>query len=204
LLLWHNISMVKQSPTPEASPEVAVQLEAQLSAEGLNPDYGDRLGFPHKVHSALSNARDLLGEDCSPEDLAACVIVELREQGVTLKSIGFSKWADVAAFVAHGEEPEITTVSRAKALEGIRSAEEDPTTSVDSMLTLTSFVISNLVDSLEEIERQILRDRFGLDRGEPRTLEEVAKIHGLSRDNVRLIEARAMSKLRHPGFSEEV
>ena len=40
--------------------------------------------------------------------------------------------------------------------------------------------------------------RFGLDRGEPRTLEEVGEHFNLTRERIRQIEARAMSKLRHP------
>jgi DNA-directed RNA polymerase sigma subunit (sigma70/sigma32) len=40
--------------------------------------------------------------------------------------------------------------------------------------------------------------RFGLDRGEPRTLEEVGDHFNLTRERIRQIEARAMSKLRHP------
>ena len=40
--------------------------------------------------------------------------------------------------------------------------------------------------------------RFGLDRGEPRTLEEVGEYFNLTRERIRQIEARAMSKLRHP------
>ncbi|MGH3184108.1 MAG: sigma factor-like helix-turn-helix DNA-binding protein, partial [Streptosporangiaceae bacterium] len=43
-----------------------------------------------------------------------------------------------------------------------------------------------------------LRLRFGLDRGEPRTLEEVGEHFNLTRERIRQIEARAMSKLRHP------
>ena len=45
---------------------------------------------------------------------------------------------------------------------------------------------------------QILALRFGLDRGEPRTLEEVGEYFNLTRERIRQIEARAMSKLRHP------
>ena len=51
---------------------------------------------------------------------------------------------------------------------------------------------------LDEREREILTLRFGLDRGEPRTLEEVGEHFHLTRERIRQIEARAMSKLRHP------
>ena len=58
--------------------------------------------------------------------------------------------------------------------------------------------ISRLLSPLDEREREILRLRFGLDRGEPRTLEEVGEHFNLTRERIRQIEARAMSKLRHP------
>ncbi len=58
--------------------------------------------------------------------------------------------------------------------------------------------IEKLLAPLDERERQILALRFGLDRGEPRTLEEVGEHFQLTRERIRQIEARAMSKLRHP------
>ncbi len=58
--------------------------------------------------------------------------------------------------------------------------------------------ISRLLAPLDDREREILRLRFGLDRGEPRTLEEVGEHFNLTRERIRQIEARAMSKLRHP------
>ncbi len=58
--------------------------------------------------------------------------------------------------------------------------------------------IGRLLSPLDEREREILRLRFGLDRGESRTLEEVGEHFNLTRERIRQIEARAMSKLRHP------
>ena len=58
--------------------------------------------------------------------------------------------------------------------------------------------ISRLLSPLDEREREILKLRYGLDRGEPRTLEEVGEHFELTRERIRQIEARAMSKLRHP------
>ena len=58
--------------------------------------------------------------------------------------------------------------------------------------------ISRLLAPLDTREREILKLRFGLDRGEPRTLEEVGEHFNLTRERIRQIEARAMSKLRHP------
>jgi RNA polymerase sigma factor (sigma-70 family) len=58
--------------------------------------------------------------------------------------------------------------------------------------------IARLLVPLDDREREILRLRYGLDRGEPRTLEEVGAYFNLTRERIRQIEARAMSKLRHP------
>ncbi len=58
--------------------------------------------------------------------------------------------------------------------------------------------IRRLLSPLDEREREILTLRYGLDRGEPRTLEEVGEHFNLTRERIRQIEARAMSKLRHP------
>jgi RNA polymerase sigma factor (sigma-70 family) len=58
-----------------------------------------------------------------------------------------------------------------------------------------------LLGPLDEREREILRLRFGLDRGEPRTLEQVAQRFHLTHERIRQIEAKAMSKLRHPSVN---
>ena len=65
-------------------------------------------------------------------------------------------------------------------------------------MTLLPGEIARLLEPLEDREREILRLRYGLDRGEPRTLEEVGEHFKLTRERIRHIEARAMSKLRHP------
>jgi len=64
--------------------------------------------------------------------------------------------------------------------------------------------VERLLSALDEREREIIRLRFGLDRGEPRTLEEVGEIFSLTRERIRQIEAKAMSKLRHPSAEQNV
>lgn len=64
--------------------------------------------------------------------------------------------------------------------------------------TLLPEEIERMLSPLDERERDILKLRFGLDRGETRTLEEVGETFHLTRERIRQIESRAMSKLRHP------
>jgi RNA polymerase sigma factor (sigma-70 family) len=58
--------------------------------------------------------------------------------------------------------------------------------------------IEKLLSTLDVREREILRLRFGLDRGDPRTLEQVGSELNLTRERIRQIERAALSKLRHP------
>ena len=56
--------------------------------------------------------------------------------------------------------------------------------------------VERVLDSLEGREQRVIRLRFGLDDGRPRTLEEVGNEFGLTRERIRQIEARALMKLR--------
>ncbi len=60
--------------------------------------------------------------------------------------------------------------------------------------------VDKLLSPLDERERQILLLRYGLDRGDPRTLEEVAQVLDLTRERIRQIERTALAKLRHPSL----
>ncbi len=64
--------------------------------------------------------------------------------------------------------------------------------------------ISDLLLTLTEREEQVLRLRFGLDNGSPKTLEEVGQIFGVTRERIRQIEAKALRKLRHPSRSRKL
>ena len=64
-------------------------------------------------------------------------------------------------------------------------------------------VLASLED-LDDREKDVVRMRFGLDGEQPRTLEEVGKHFGVTRERVRQIEARTMAKLRHPHRSQKL
>ena len=68
---------------------------------------------------------------------------------------------------------------------------------------LLSGEVNKMLLALDEREREILRLRFGLDRGEPRTLDQVGEHFSLTRERIRQIEAQAMSKLRHPSTDRD-
>jgi RNA polymerase sigma factor (sigma-70 family) len=70
-----------------------------------------------------------------------------------------------------------------------------------AMLALLPGEVTVLLRGLDEREQMIITLRYGLDRGEPRTLQEIGEQLQLSRERIRQIEAKAMSKLRHPATS---
>ena len=62
----------------------------------------------------------------------------------------------------------------------------------------------NVLDSLTPREEKVLRLRYGIDDGKPRTLEEVGKEFNVTRERIRQIEAKALRKLRHPTRSKRL
>ncbi len=62
--------------------------------------------------------------------------------------------------------------------------------------------IRSVLDTLAERESGVIALRFGLRDGRPRTLEEISAVYGVTRERIRQIESKTMSKLRHPSRSQ--
>jgi RNA polymerase primary sigma factor len=71
-------------------------------------------------------------------------------------------------------------------------------------VTLMREHIRRVLDTLGERERQIIEFRFGLNDGQPRTLEEVGREFGVSRERIRQIESATLDKLKHPLVSRKL
>jgi RNA polymerase primary sigma factor len=64
--------------------------------------------------------------------------------------------------------------------------------------------VEAVLTHLGEREREVVRMRYGLTDGEPRTLEEVGRAFGVTRERVRQIEAKSLAKLRHPHLAQQL
>ncbi|KGF14517.1 RNA polymerase sigma70 factor [Lancefieldella parvula DNF00906] len=78
------------------------------------------------------------------------------------------------------------------------SAVAPPDAASDSMLREQ---LEQVLDGLADRERKVIKFRFGLEDGHPRTLEEVGKEFGVTRERIRQIESKTLAKLRHPSRS---
>ena len=68
--------------------------------------------------------------------------------------------------------------------------------------TLLQEQLNDVLDTLSEREAGVVSMRFGLTDGQPKTLDEIGKVYGVTRERIRQIESKTMSKLRHPSRSQ--
>ncbi|MFM1787076.1 MAG: hypothetical protein RL228_1026 [Actinomycetota bacterium] len=78
----------------------------------------------------------------------------------------------------------------------------DPSEAVG--FTLMQEKINEILDTLADREAGVVRARYGLDDGQPKTLDEIGKIYGVTRERIRQIESKTMSKLRHPARANQM
>jgi RNA polymerase primary sigma factor len=134
-----------------------------------------------------------LGREPSPEEIAKEMdlstekvreIMKIAQEPVSLETpIGEEDDSHLGDFI---EDQEALAPADAAAYELLKEQLED------------------VLDTLTEREENVLRLRFGLDDGRTRTLEEVGKVFGVTRERIRQIEAKALRKLRHPSRSKRL
>ena len=134
-----------------------------------------------------------LGRDPTPEEIGAQMdlppekvreILKIAQEPVSLETpIGEEDDSHLGDFI---EDQDATSPSEHAEYELLKEQLED------------------VLDTLTDREESVLRLRFGLDDGHTRTLEEVGKVFGVTRERIRQIEAKALRKLRHPSRSKRL
>ncbi|KGL40210.1 RNA polymerase sigma factor RpoD [Listeria newyorkensis] len=134
-----------------------------------------------------------LGRDPTPEEIGEEMdlptekvreILKIAQEPVSLETpIGEEDDSHLGDFI---EDQEATSPSDHAAYELLKEQLED------------------VLDTLTDREENVLRLRFGLDDGRTRTLEEVGRVFGVTRERIRQIEAKALRKLRHPSRSKQL
>ncbi|HEO8418615.1 RNA polymerase sigma factor RpoD [Niallia sp. FSL W8-0635] len=134
-----------------------------------------------------------LGREPSPEEIGEDMdlspdkvreILKIAQEPVSLETpIGEEDDSHLGDFI---EDQDATSPSEHAAYELLKEQLED------------------VLDTLTDREENVLRLRFGLDDGRTRTLEEVGKVFGVTRERIRQIEAKALRKLRHPSRSKRL
>ena len=82
--------------------------------------------------------------------------------------------------------------------------EDAPVPAEAASHTLLKEQLSGVLKTLTPREEKVLRLRFGLEDGRPRTLEEVGREFGVTRERIRQIESKTLAKLRHPSRSSKL
>jgi RNA polymerase primary sigma factor len=130
------------------------------------------------------------GREPSIEDLAAALGVKADETR-SLRAVGKQPVSLSEPFTGDGE----------RALEDYLSDSHVPTPGEFADKRLLQDRVREVLKSLAPREREVLELRFGLIDGTARTLDEVARMYGITRERIRQIEARGLLKLRQPGRS---
>ncbi len=134
-----------------------------------------------------------LGREPSPQELAE----EMEISGERLEELTRVAQEPVSLDIPLGEE-EVSTLA------DFIEDEEAPPPSAQASHALLGKHLGEALDSLTPREAEILRLRFGLEDGRTRTLEEVGREVGLTRERVRQIQGEALRRLRHPSRSRHL
>ncbi len=134
-----------------------------------------------------------LGRDPSPEEIADNMDIPVERVREILKI----SQEPVSLETPIGEEED-------SHLGDFIQDENVPVPAEAAAFTLLKEQLDDVLTTLSDRERKVLRLRFGLDDGRARTLEEVGKEFNVTRERIRQIEAKALRKLRHPNRSRKL
>ncbi len=147
----------------------------------------------HRVSKAQRMLLQELGHEPSAEDIADLLnmstekvreIMKIAQDPVSLETpIGEEEDSHLGDFIPDDDSP----------------APADA-----AFTTMLREQLNEVLNTLTPREAQVLRLRFGLEDGRPRTLEEVGKVFNITRERIRQIEAKALRKLRHPSRSKRL
>lgn len=141
----------------------------------------------NKVYRTSQRLMQELGRDATPEEIGK----ELELSGDRVREI-FKISQDVTSLDTKVGEDEDSSL-------GDFIPDESQPSPVDAASKqLLSNHLDEVLETLSEREAKVLSLRFGLDGGQSRTLEEVGKVFGVTRERIRQIEAKALRKLKHP------
>lgn len=141
----------------------------------------------NKLYRTSQKLMQSLGREATPEEIGK----ELDMSGDRVREI-FKISQDVTSLDTKVGEDEDSSL-------GDFIPDESQPTPVDAASKqLLRDHLDEVLDTLSEREAKVLSLRFGLDGGQSRTLEEVGKVFGVTRERIRQIEAKALRKLKHP------
>ena len=132
-----------------------------------------------------------LGREPTPEELA----VEMDMTPGKVMEVQKYAREPISLHTPLGEEGDSEFGDLIEDAEAIQPAEA-------AISTLMQEQLHSVLGTLSDREAGILSMRFGLTDGQPKTLDEVGKVYGVTRERIRQIESKAMSKLRHPSRSQ--
>jgi RNA polymerase primary sigma factor len=146
----------------------------------------------YKINNAYSYLKELFGREPSIDE----IVEFLKEQGVKIKKRMVEKHFLFKGLFLSLDAPVNTIEDDVLTLEGVISIFDTKDIEKDIHEEDLKRIIKSLLDGLSQREREVIIFRFGLNDDDPKTLSDVGKILGISKERVRQIEKRALKKLR--------
>ncbi|MCV7084704.1 RNA polymerase sigma factor [Mycolicibacter hiberniae] len=132
-----------------------------------------------------------LGREPTPEELA-------REMDITPEKV-----LEIQQYAREPISLDQTIGDEGDSQLGDFIEDSEAVVAVDAVsFTLLQDQLQSVLETLSEREAGVVRLRFGLTDGQPRTLDEIGQVYGVTRERIRQIESKTMSKLRHPSRSQ--